>query len=40
MNFGIIIREIKKTEISHLNNFLYEAIFIAKGQEKSDKEII
>ncbi len=36
----IKIREIEGTEIFQLDNFLYEAIFIPKGQEKPDKEII
>lgn len=36
----ITIREIEKTEIYHLDNFLYEAIFIPEGQEKPDKDII
>ncbi len=36
----INIREIEKAEISHLDNFLYEAIFIPEGQKKPDTEII
>ena len=34
------IRELKNDEISHLDNFLYDAIFIPQGQKKPDKEII
>ncbi|MBK7095384.1 MAG: GNAT family N-acetyltransferase [Saprospiraceae bacterium] len=34
------IRELKNDEISHLDNFLYDAIFIPEGQKKPDKEII
>ena len=40
MDLKIKIREIGKNEISHLDNFLYEAIFIPRGQEKPGKEII
>lgn len=40
MDLIINIREIRKTEICHLDSFLYEAIFISEGQEKPDKEII
>ncbi len=40
MDLRIKIREIEKTEISHLDYFLYEAIFIPEGQEKPEKEII
>ena len=40
MDLMINIREIKKTEIFHLDHFLFEAIFIPEGQEKPDKEII
>ena len=36
----INIREIKKEEIFHLDNFLYEAIFIPEGQKKPDNKII
>lgn len=34
------IREIKKSEISLLNDFLYEAIFIPEGAEAPPKSII
>lgn len=40
MDLKINIREIKKTEIFHLDNFLYEAIFIPVGQKKPDNDII
>jgi ribosomal protein S18 acetylase RimI-like enzyme len=40
MDLMIKIRDIEKTEIFHLQNFLYEAIFIPEGQAKPDKEII
>jgi ribosomal protein S18 acetylase RimI-like enzyme len=40
MDLRIIIREIEKAEISHLDSFLYEAIFIPEGQEKSNRDII
>jgi ribosomal protein S18 acetylase RimI-like enzyme len=40
MDLDILIREITNDEISHLNNFLYDAIFIPEDQEKPDKEII
>lgn len=40
MNLRINIREIKISEIRLLDNFLYDAIFIPKGQKKPDKEII
>lgn len=40
MDSSIVIREIDKTEIPHLDYFLYEAIFIPEGQEKPGKEII
>lgn len=40
MDLKIKIREIEGTEISQLDNFLYEAIFIPKGFDKPDKEII
>jgi len=36
----IKIREIKSSEIPHLESFLYDAIFIPDGHEKPDKEII
>ena len=35
-----IIREIRKNEYKLLDDFLYEAIYIPKGEEKSPKEII
>jgi ribosomal protein S18 acetylase RimI-like enzyme len=34
-----MIRDIKSNEISHLDDFLYDAIFIPEGLEKPDKEI-
>ena len=34
------IREISSTEISLLDHFLYEAIFVREGQEKPDKKIL
>lgn len=40
MDLNVVIREIKNVEMSHLNNFLYDAIFIPEDQEKPDKEII
>jgi GNAT superfamily N-acetyltransferase len=40
INLMVHIREIEKTEIFHLDNFLYEAIFIPEGLEKPDKKII
>ncbi len=40
MDSNLIIREIYKFEISQLDKFLYEAIFIPEGQEKPDREII
>ena len=40
MDLILNIREIEKREISQLDNFLYEAIFIPEGHEKPDKEII
>ncbi len=40
MELNIKIREIEGTEISQLDTFLYEAIFIPKGLDKPDKEII
>lgn len=40
MENKIKIRDIKNNEISYLDNFLHEAIFIPQGQEKPDKEII
>lgn len=40
MDLNIIIREIYKSEIYHLDKFLYDAIFIPEGEEKPDKEII
>ncbi len=36
----INVREIKKTEIYHLDYFLYEAIFIPLGEKKPDSKII
>ncbi len=38
MNY--VIREIKDLEISILEDFLYEAIFVPEGQEAPSKEII
>ena len=35
-----MIRTIKDSELSLLDDFLYEAIFIPAGQERPDKEII
>lgn len=35
-----IIRKIRKNEYKLLDDFLYEAIFIPKGEEKPPKEII
>jgi len=40
MNLRIKIRDIKNNEISHLDDFLYEGIFIPGGLEKPDKDII
>lgn len=40
MDLRIKTREIEKAEISHLDNFLYEAIFIPEGEEKPDRDII
>jgi ribosomal protein S18 acetylase RimI-like enzyme len=40
MDLNVVIREIKNDEMSHLNNFLYDAIFIPEDQEKPDEEII
>lgn len=40
MDLKINIRELERKEIIHLDNFLYEAIFIPEGHEKPDKEII
>ncbi|MGE5356638.1 MAG: GNAT family N-acetyltransferase [Deltaproteobacteria bacterium] len=40
MDLKVVIRELKNDELSHLDNFLYDAIFIPEGQEKPDKEII
>jgi len=40
MDLMINIREIEKAEIFHLDNFLYDAIFIPEGQKKPDNEII
>ncbi len=37
---NLIIREITKNEYKLLEDFLYEAIFIPKGAEKPEKEII
>jgi hypothetical protein len=37
---NINIREIRKDEYKLLDNFLYEAIFIPKGEEKPPREII
>lgn len=34
------IREIKESEISLLNDFLYKAIFIPEGAEEPPKSII
>ncbi|MGT2923787.1 GNAT family N-acetyltransferase [Streptococcus caviae] len=34
------IREMKNSEFGRLDDFLYEAIFIPKGMEKPDKDII
>lgn len=39
-NINYIIREIKKSEYSLLNDFLYEAIFIPDGVEAPPKSII
>lgn len=40
MNPNFKIREIAPTEIPHLENFLYDAIFIPEGVKKPDKTII
>jgi ribosomal protein S18 acetylase RimI-like enzyme len=40
MDIRIKIREIKSDEILHLDDFLYNAIFIPEGFEKPDKGII
>ena len=40
MDSRIKIREIKSSEIIHLDTFLHDAIFIPKGVEKPDKVII
>lgn len=40
MEDKIIIRKIKKSEITLLDHFLYEAIFIPEGEEKPTREII
>jgi ribosomal protein S18 acetylase RimI-like enzyme len=40
MDLNVVIREIKNIELSHLNSFLYDAIFMPEDQEKPDKEII
>lgn len=40
MDLRITIRDIKSDEISHLDDFLYDAIFVPEGLEKPDKEII
>ena len=40
MNLKIIIQEITQTEITQLDKFLYEAIFIPEGQKKVDRAII
>lgn len=40
MDPNLIIRLIDKSEISELDKFLYEAIFIAEGQVKPDRNII
>lgn len=39
MDLDIKIREIEKSEIAELDNFLYEAIYNAEGQEKINREI-
>jgi ribosomal protein S18 acetylase RimI-like enzyme len=39
MDLRIEIREIDKSELSQLDNFLYEAIFIPEGHEKIDREV-
>ena len=36
----LVIREIDKNEYNLLSDFLYEAIFIPKGEKKPDKAII
>lgn len=40
MDLKVDIRELKNDEISHLDNFLYDAIFIPEDQKKPDKKII
>lgn len=40
MDSEIIIRTIDKSELCHLENFLYEAMFIRERQEKLDKAAI
>lgn len=40
MDLNIKIREINNSEISQLGNFLYEAIYITEGQEKTERELI
>jgi ribosomal protein S18 acetylase RimI-like enzyme len=40
MNSRIIVREIEASEISNLDNFLYDAIFVSDEIERRDKSII
>ena len=40
MDSRILIREIKASEISNLDDFLYEAIFVSDETERLDKSII
>jgi ribosomal protein S18 acetylase RimI-like enzyme len=40
MGLKIKIRDIKNNEIKHLDDFLYDAIFIPEGLEKPDKGIV
>lgn len=40
MELKIKVREIKKSEIARLDDFLYDAIFIPAGHKKPDKTII
>jgi len=40
MNAAITIRKMNPSEFSCLDDFLYEAIYIPKGQEKPDKAIL
>lgn len=40
MDLRINIRELESKEIIHLDNLLYEAIFIPEGHEKPDRGII